>query len=207
MNFCSGRVKFKISENFVQLQQSNRYMFGRTTYEFKVKMSFFKKRFENQTCVIALVAIALFFGTVRADSNLETVDFTLPDVDGNLHSLSDYRGEWVIVNFWATWCAPCIKEIPELIELSKLSDPVQPVVIGIDFEEIDKVQLREFMNSLNMDYLVLIVGEAPLIPFEPLKGMPTTFIVSPQGQIVFRKIGAVTKEILLNELNDRIQTQ
>ena len=207
MNFCSGRVKFKTSENFVQQQQSNRYMCGRTTYEFKLRKSFFKKRFENQTCVIALVAIALFFGTVRADSNLETVDFTLPDIDGKLHSLSDYRGEWVIVNFWATWCAPCIKEIPDLIELSKLSNPVQLVVIGIDFEEIDNTQLREFMNSLNMDYLVLIVGEAPLIPFEPLKGMPTTFIVSPQGQIVFRKIGAVTKEILLNELNDHTQSQ
>ncbi len=170
-------------------------------------MSFFKKLFENQSCVIAIAVIALFLGTVRADSNLETVDFTLPDIDGKLHSLSDYRGEWVIVNFWATWCAPCIKEIPDLIELSKLSDPVQPVVIGIDFEEIDKIQLREFMNSLNMDYLVLIVGESPLIPFEPLKGMPTTFIVSPQGQIVFRKIGAVTKEILLNELNDHTQSQ
>ena len=170
-------------------------------------MEFLSKLSGNQTCVIVIAMITLFLGTVRADSILETVDFTLPDIDGNLHSLSDYRGEWVIVNFWATWCAPCIKEIPDLIELSKLSDPVRPVVIGIDFEEIDKIQLREFMNSLNMDYLVLIVGEAPLIPFEPLKGMPTTFIVSPQGQIVFRKIGAVTKEILLHELNDRTQTQ
>ena len=182
-------------------------MFGCTTFEFKAKVRFLKKLSGNQTWVIAIAVVALFLGTVRADSILETVDFTLPDIDGKLHSLSDYRGEWVIVNFWATWCAPCIKEIPELIELSKLSDPVRPVVIGIDFEEIDKVQLREFMNSLNMDYLVLIVGEAPLIPFEPLKGMPTTFIVSPQGQIVFRKIGAVTKEILLNELNDRTQSQ
>ena len=207
MNFCSGRVKFKTSENFVQQQQSNRYMFCCTTFEFKTKVKFLNKLSGNQICVIVIAMIALFLGAVRADSILETVDFTLPDIDGNLHSLSDYRGEWVIVNFWATWCAPCIKEIPDLIELSKLSDPVQPAVIGIDFEEIDKVQLREFMNSLNMDYLVLIVGEAPLIPFEPLKGMPTTFIVSPQGQIVFRKIGAVTKEILLNELNDRTQTQ
>ena len=209
MNFCSGRVKLisKYPKTLYICSSQIRYVFGHITFKFRVKMNPSIKRFNNQSCVVAIVVIALFFGTARADSNLETVDFTLPDIDGNLHSLSDYRGEWIIVNFWATWCAPCIKEIPELIELSKLSDPVKPVVIGIDFEEIDKVQLREFMNSLNMDYLVLIVGEAPLIPFEPLKGMPTTFIVSPQGQIVFRKIGAVTKEILLNELNDRTQTQ
>ena len=74
--------------------------------------------------MIAIAVVALILGTVRADSNLKIVNFTLPDIDGKLHSLSDYRGEWVIVNFWATWCAPCIKEIPDLIELSKLSDPV-----------------------------------------------------------------------------------
>ena len=102
-------------------------------------MGFLNKLSGNQTCVIVIAMIALFLGTVRADSILKTVDFTLPDIDGNLHSLSDYRGEWVIVNFWATWCAPCIKEIPDLIELSKLSNPVQPVVIGIDLRKLTRL--------------------------------------------------------------------
>ena len=146
----------------------------------------------------ALLVLFLFASDSIASE--ETVDFTLPDIHGNIHSLSDYRGQWVIVNFWATWCAPCIKEIPELIEVSKLTDPVTPVVIGIDFEEIETSQLLEFVDALKMDYLVLRIGETPLVPFEPLKGMPTTFIVSPDGKIVFRKIAAVTKEILIKEL-------
>ena len=155
--------------------------------------------------VAILFAFALFASTAIASE--QVVDFTLPDINGKSHSLSDYRGQWVIVNFWATWCGPCIEEIPELIEVSKLTDPVTPVVIGIDFEEIDTESLLEFINALKMDYLVLRIGERPLVPFEPLKGMPTTFIVSPEGKIVFRKIAAVTKEILVEQLKALIKSE
>ena len=153
----------------------------------------------------ALIA-CIPYASISADEEWAApVDFTLPDVHGQIHSLSDFRGRWVIVNFWATWCRPCIQEIPDLRELSLATEPVQPVVIGIDFEEIDKEQLQKFMSELQMNYLVLIVGEAPLIPFEPLKGMPTTFIVSPDGYIAYRKIGATTKEMLLEQLQTLVK--
>ena len=155
---------------------------------------------------LALLLLMGGIGLAPASED-EVVDFTLPDITGKMHSLSDYRGHWVVVNFWATWCAPCIKEIPELIEVSKLTDPVTPVVIGIDFEEIETEPLQEFMDELKMDYLVLRIGEKPLVPFEPLKGLPTTFIVSPEGKIVFRKISAVDKETLVAELRARVQSE
>ena len=165
---------------------------------------FMKIRFRfSISCIFHTLLVLLFVSNgVMAQTDGDTVDFTLPDIEGRMHSLSDYRGRWVIVNFWATWCAPCIKEIPELVEISKMHDPVQPVVIGIDFEEIDDQYLRDFVSQMNMSYLVLRVGQSPLIPFEPLKGMPTTFIVSPEGRIVFRKIGAVTKDRLIEELEE-----
>ena len=129
------------------------------------------------------------------------VDFELSDIHGKMHRLSDYRGQWVIVNFWATWCAPCLEEIPMLREIAKMEEPVQPVVIGIDFEEIEKESLQKFIEEFEIDYLVLLIGDTPLIPFEPLKGMPTTFVVSPEGKIVYRHVGLVTKETLLNILS------
>ena len=129
------------------------------------------------------------------------VDFELSDIHGKMHRLSDYRGQWVIVNFWATWCAPCLEEIPMLRELAKMEEPVKPVVIGIDFEEIEKEPLQKFIEEFEIDYLVLLIGDTPLIPFEPLKGMPTTFVVSPEGKIVYRHVGLVTKETLVNVLS------
>ena len=149
---------------------------------------------------VILVAFTLAGQVSVAVAQSETVDFELPDIDGKMHRLSDYRGSWVIVNFWATWCSPCIKEIPMLSELAKTEKPVQPVVIGIAFEEIETARLRKFMETMKMDYLILRIGEVPLIPFEPLKGMPTTFVVSPEGKIVYRHIGLVTKADLLNQL-------
>ena len=147
----------------------------------------------------AAVAIWMLTAPLLAD---EAVEFELPDIDGNIHRLSDFRGHWVVVNFWATWCGPCVREIPILSEVDRMSDPVDAVVIGIDFEEIDEKFLREAMAKLKIDYLVLRIGSTPLIPFEPLKGLPSTFIVSPQGDIVFRHAGEIDRENLIEALRE-----
>lgn len=158
----------------------------------------------RSTLTSIFLCAALMFYSDSVWSN-QAVDFTLPDPDGQMHSLSDFRGEWVVVNFWATWCSPCLKEIPDLIEISKLSDPVPVVVIGIDFEEIETDRLKKFIEGLKINYLILRIGESPLIPFEPLKGLPTTFIVSPDGDIVYTKVGATTKNLLISELKHQLE--
>ncbi len=158
------------------------------------------KRFLKKFAFVLLYSTVCFLSApVHAQSLV--VDFELSDIHGKMHRLSDYRGQWVIVNFWATWCAPCLEEIPMLREIAKMEEPVQPVVIGIDFEEIEKESLQKFIEEFEIDYLVLLIGDTPLIPFEPLKGMPTTFVVSPEGKIVYRHVGLVTKETLLNILS------
>ena len=150
-----------------------------------------------------VVAMLFLTAAVAADDS-ERVDFTLPDINGKLHSLSDFEGQWVVINFWATWCSPCIREIPHLRKIAQTAEPVQPVVIGIDFEEAEKDMLREFMDRLQMDYLVLIVGDSPLVPFEPLKGLPTTFLVSPDREIVANWVGAVTEQKVIEELSRQV---
>lgn len=139
-------------------------------------------------------ACALFAALVSLPSHAEPVDFTLDDLDGKAVSLSDYRGRWVVVNFWASWCSPCVRELPQLIDYQRKHPDVQ--VLGINFEEISAGEARQFLTRFDMNYPHLKIGSAPLEPFEPLRGLPTTAIVSPAGEMVERHMGPVTADSL-----------
>ena len=139
-----------------------------------------------------LVAVAAF--AVRADAG--GVDFSLPDVAGKVHRLSDHRGKWVVVNFWATWCGPCMVEIPELIRFHERHEDHDAVVVGVNFEEIETPALAEFIAQMRINYPVVRAGDKPLLPFEPLKGLPSTFFVDPRGELVASHTGPVTAEAI-----------
>ena len=123
----------------------------------------------------------------------ELVDFQLLDLSGQKHALSDYRGRWVIINFWATWCGPCIKEIPELVRFQR-EYRTKAQVLGINFEQSKTQDIERYSNQLEINYPILRISDEPLVPFEPLKGLPTTFLVSPQGKIIYRHLGPLSYE-------------
>ena len=130
------------------------------------------------------------------------LDFERPDPQGNPVHLSDFRGQWVVVNFWATWCTPCIKEIPELQHLH--DEHSEATVIGVNFEQLPGPAVRSFADDLKITYPIVLVGSEPLVPFEPLKGLPSTFIVSPQGEFVTGFIGPVTCDWLNENTGSQI---
>ncbi len=144
--------------------------------------------------LIALAAVcSIYFTTTEGQEAVEpqAVDFTLPDVDGKPVRLSSYRNRWVVVNFWATWCAPCLREIPELSWVHEKYN-TKVVVIGVNYETISRIKLKRFMQKHNIDYPVVQISDQPLSPFEPLIGLPSTFFVDPQGNYVARHTGVVT---------------
>ncbi|MGD8630623.1 MAG: TlpA disulfide reductase family protein [Gammaproteobacteria bacterium] len=125
----------------------------------------------------------------------EPVDFTLEDLDGKPVSLSDFRGKWVIVNYWATWCPPCLEEIPDLVQLYEDNRDTL-VVLGVDFEEVNTEYLREFVDSHFMTYPVVRSEPLPVTPLGPVLGLPTTYIISPEGERLARQEGPVTREAI-----------
>jgi thiol-disulfide isomerase/thioredoxin len=125
----------------------------------------------------------------------EPVDFTLENLDGKPVSLSDFRGKWVIVNYWATWCPPCLEEIPDLVQLYEDNRDTL-VVLGVDFEEVNIEYLREFVDTHFMTYPVVRSEPLPVTPLGPVLGLPTTYIISPEGERIARQEGPVTREAI-----------
>ena len=136
------------------------------------------------------ILIAALFATTALAG--DEVDFTLPGLDGKPVSLSDYRGKWVVVNYWATWCPPCLEEIPDLVDLHE-ENRGRLVVLGVSYEEVNEEYLREFVESHMMSYPVMRMDPLPVTPLGPVLGLPTTYIISPEGERAARQEGPVTR--------------
>ena len=130
-------------------------------------------------------------------SCLPAYSMHLTDLQGNTHSLESHRGKWVVLNAWATWCAPCIKEMPELEALSLARSDV--VVLGLAADGDDASRLRQFAQALRVTYPI-IAGNAKLMAQMNVKAYPTTLLFNPEGKLVLTRLGQVTRAELETHL-------
>ena len=124
----------------------------------------------------------------------QPVDFSYPDLDGKQVRLSDYRGKWVVVNFWATWCPPCLQEMPDLDMFHTERSQKDAVVLGLNDEKLSADRLKSFLKDYDIGYPVLQVPRDETTVFGPVNVLPTTYLVSPEGKVVAAQKGLITAD-------------
>ena len=124
---------------------------------------------------------------------------TVKTFDGQDFNLAAHRGKWVVVNFWATWCNPCLKEIPDLDAMDKARADV--IVIGLAYEEIERADMEAFLKDHPMSYPIAVIDVYnPPADFDTPRGLPMTYLIAPDGKVAARHLGPVTSEQLSSEI-------
>lgn len=131
------------------------------------------------------------------------VNYKLLDVEGKTQSLDQYKGKWLVVNYWATWCGTCMKELPELISFYENNKENDIEVVGINYENIDKERLKIFLLDNTIPYQILSSEPIKKTPLGPVPALPTTYIIDPQGEVVAGTVGIVTREDLENYIKHK----
>jgi cytochrome c biogenesis protein CcmG/thiol:disulfide interchange protein DsbE len=112
----------------------------------------------------------------------EAPDFELADASGKMVRLSDYKGKVVLLNFWATWCAPCKEEIPGFMDLQKqFGDDL--VVLGVSLDEDGWTSVRPYVEQAHVSYPVMVADPNLPRPFRKIESVPTTFLIGRNGRI------------------------
>src|ERR1017187_1340339 len=125
-----------------------------------------------------LLAASLLLFTLGATAQ----ELTLKDIQGHVHHLTDYRGKWVLVNFWATWCAPCLEELPDLIALHNAHKNTDLIVIGIAMEYPSTKVVLDFLKAHPLPYPIVLGDYKIAKQIGAVQALPTSYLFDQTGK-------------------------
>jgi thiol-disulfide isomerase/thioredoxin len=147
----------------------------------------------------------LFCLLLSLSTNAQAKGFTFTDHTGKKLTLSDYKGKWVLINFWATWCPPCLKEIPDLVSLYESRSDV--MVIGIAMDYRDPKTVLKYVKSMSISYPIVMGDRKVAAQIGPVSMLPTTYVFDPSGNPAVYKVGLVSRESLEEFMSESSATK
>ncbi len=163
--------------------------------------------------VAAVVAAMLFVGfhaarRVGGDASADSLDvagksapdFTLQSLDGKNIQLSSYKGQAVLLNFWATWCGPCKIEMPWFVELQKEYGPQGLQIVGVAMDDASKEEITKFVKEMGVNYTILLGKESVGQEYGGVNVLPTTFFIDRDGKIVAREFGLQSRGLFVDNI-------
>ena len=144
-----------------------------------------------------VIITMLFSATSLMADDLELVqerpkpeDFSLVDLNGKNHQLSDYLGSVVLVSFWATWCPQCVWEMPLLQSLAKDLGNARFILLAVNVGE-QRQRVRNFVDRYSIEFPVLLDTDLATYTKWPVLGLPTSLVIDREGRIVYKAVGAI----------------
>ena len=137
----------------------------------------------------------------KTDSN-PAPEFTLPDLNGKNVSLADFKGKIVILDFWATWCPPCIQEIPHFIELQEQYKDKGFAMLGISLDQAGIDVVKSFAQKYKINYPILMHDGRVHIAYGGISYIPTTFVIDPTGNIRKKYTGYIDKAVFEADIKE-----
>ncbi len=144
---------------------------------------------------VLLVGLGFFFFSNNARSETAP-DWSLKDLDGKAIKLSDFKGQIVIVNFWATWCPPCRAEIPDFIAIEKEYRDKGVVIVGFSVDSVQPSEVAAFVKKAGINYPIVMSTDEIAQSYGVTEGIPVTCVIAPDGSIADRQLGMVSKDYL-----------
>lgn len=157
--------------------------------------------FKSRKIALACRAASLIItsASVAVELGKPAPEFTLKDFKGESKSLSNYRGKTILINFWATWCVPCLKEIPDLVKLQRsIKSPFTVLGIAVASGEPDDVE--QFAKDHGMNYPILLDPDQRAYQKFRLIGLPASFLVDRKGLVAKSYVGPHTYERFMADI-------
>ena len=141
--------------------------------------------------LLAAVLLAAACAKAPAYKARPAPGFDLADISGGRLTLAGLKGKVVVLDFWATWCGPCIKEIPEYVEFSRKNKPRGVEVVGVVLDSGTPKEIEDFLHEYRVPYRQLLGTEATQEAFDATEGLPTTFVIDGEGMIRTKILGSI----------------